>query len=144
MGILSNALIAQVEKQSASIATIELDGTKHLLGTLPLTPADFDAINTHISKKMKMPFYFQNNANDFTGQIRMVVRKARVVTDEENKTLGDKAFDATDIPRLDRLGVEVISEIFFALFGEQMSEEDSDLDEEDGSDEDDGDAIKKN
>lgn len=130
MGILSSALDAAIADQDTLITDIEIGGKKLKIGSKPLTPADFSAANSAVSEEARksktqyMPF--QQDPTNFAGQIALLIRKARVVEDDE--LTDQKVFDATDLPRLRRLGVGPIADMFTGLFKDAISFDDDDED----------------
>lgn len=132
MGILSSALKVEVENQTDYTAEIELGGEKFKVGTKPLTPADFDFVNSYLAKDAKkaaVPFVpFQQDPTNFTGQVMLMIRKTRETDDDGN--LGDKAFTAGDKPMLMRLGADKVATIFMALFNSMLNVDDEEADED--------------
>ena len=124
MGILSQALNAEVDNQTDLTAEFKLNDQVFKVGSKPLTPADFDHVNSVVaqaSTKMKIGYVpFQQDPTNFTGQVALLIRKTRLLDDDGGLT-DDKAFDLKDKPMLMRLGADKISDMFADLFKDQIT-----------------------
>ena len=128
MGVsaISAALSKQVENQEPNIATVTLGGSEFKIGASPMSAADFSKVNSMLAKDAEgqsTPYApFQNNPSNFSGQVLMIIRKAKLVVDDELSS--DKAFTIADKANLMLMDVSMIANIFADLFGDQLSEDD--------------------
>lgn len=134
MGILSQALNAEVDNQTDLTAEFKLGDQAFKVGSKPLTPADFDHVNSAVaqaSAKMKIGYVpFQQDPTNFTGQVTLLIRKTRLL-DDDGALTDDKAFDIKDKPMLMRLGADKVSDMFTDLFKDQIT---TSVDDEDAED----------
>lgn len=125
MGFLSKALASEVSNQPTSTCKFSIGGQTVDVGSTSLTPSDFDYVNSEVSKaasRLKMGYVsFQNDPTNFTGQVALLIRKARVVTDGE--ITDQKVFGLDDKAMLMRLGVEKVATMFRDLFSDQINED---------------------
>lgn len=128
MSILSQALQSELDTAPILTAEFELGGQTFKVGCRPMTAADFTMVNKGL------PVSLQNDPTQFDGQIEMIIRKARMLDDDGGLTT-EKAFTVADKANLRRVRVDLIAEMFSALFGEQISadEEDDKIEEAKGN-----------
>lgn len=133
MGILSSALNTEVEDQAELTANFKLGTKTFKVGARPLTPADFDHVNSQIAQaagKLKIGYVpFQQDPTNFTGQVALLIRKTFTLDDEGGLT-EDRAFGVADKPVLMRLGAHKVSDMFTDLFKDQITVDDADAEED--------------
>lgn len=121
-GYLSSALRDAVDNQKILTATFKIGSISVDVGSTPLTPQDFNFVNRRIKTN------FQSEAENFDGQIEMLIRKAKV---REGEVLTSQpVFTLADKPLMQRLGVEQVGGMFADLFSgqvEAVEDEEGDL-----------------
>lgn len=109
MGRFSDALKAELAITPDTEWTGTLGGQEVMLRSRPITPADM----TRISRQH--PDFARSPSMD--GMVDLLILKCR---DDQDQP----AFDKGDKPLLTRVGTNKIAEIFSALFGSQLVEDD--------------------
>jgi hypothetical protein len=125
-GMLSSKLDQALSDVAVTQAKLTMAGETHTVCAKPLTPADFSIVNRNL--KLSGAETFQNNPMNFDGQIAMIVLKCRI-WDAEGETVGDKAFAAADKPKLSRMGISWVSDLFSDLFSAQLDAHSEDIDD---------------
>jgi hypothetical protein len=120
-GVLTEALKAHIDGHAVATTVFKIGETSVKVGCKPLTPADFNFVNSKLARDAKGRSFtpFQQDPTNFDGQIAMLVRKCRVVDEDGN--IGEKAFTMNDANLLGMMGVEIVSKWFADLFGPQLS-----------------------
>lgn len=116
MSVLSQALQSELDNSPTLTAKFKLGGKVFDVGSRPLTASDFSAVNK------SLPVNLQSDPTQFDGQIDMLIRKTHLL-DGEGELSTDKAFTVADRPRLRRLKVDLVSEMFRDLFGDQIGDD---------------------
>lgn len=116
MGKFSDALMNEVKSYRETEWFGKLGSKEVTLSARPLTPADITTISRN------HPNFLQSMSLE--GMVDLIILKAHDATD------GQKAFDRGDKPLLMKIETTRVGEIFQALFGSQLKEDDEEKFEE--------------